>query len=154
MRGGQRGVTLIEILIVITIVVVAAGAAMPWLIGAFEAYRLRVAAWELAGDLRLARQKAVSTQARHRICFLSCNNPLPPGAYLLEREEAASWKLDVVRADLPQGVSISDNAGGKFTFEAKGEVNGGTATLTNGIATYEVKIASTGRVRICKGTCP
>ncbi len=26
--------------------------------------------------------------------------------------------------------------------------------LTNGTGTYEVKVASTGRVRVCKGTCP
>lgn len=154
MRGGQRGVTLIEILIVVTLLVVVAGVAMPWILGVIESYRLRVAAWEVAGDLRLVRQKAVTTQLRHRICFSACDSPVPVGGYLLEREGTPLWVLDVARTDLPNGIAISDNAGGKFTFESKGEVNGGTATLTNGTGTYEVKVSSTGRVRVCKGTCP
>ena len=153
MRGGQRGVTLIEILIVVTLLVVVAGVAMPWFLGVIESYRLRVAAWELAGDLRLARQKAVTTQVRHRVCFSGCDSPVPAGGYLLERE-GAPWEVYVVRADLPDGVAISDNAGGKFTFEAKGGVNGGTATLSSTAGTYQVRTASTGRVRVCKGICP
>lgn len=151
---GQRGITLVEILIVITLSVIVAGMAMPWFLGVIESYRLRVAAWELAGDLRLARQKAVSTQSRHRICFSACDSPVPPGGYLLEREGTPLWVLDVTRTDLADGVTITDNAGGKFTFEAKGEVNGGTATLVSDAGTYEVKTAPSGRVRVCKGICP
>lgn len=140
----------------VAVVVVLAGIAMPWFLGALESYRLRVATWEIAGDLRLARQKAVSTQIRHRICFSGCADTVPAGGYLLEREEA-SWKVDVTRADLPDGVAVTDNAGGKFTFDAKGDVSGttGTITLTNETGTFRVKTASTGRVLVCKEpSCP
>lgn len=156
MRGGQRGVTLIEILIIVTLLVVVAGVAMPWVLGVIESYRLRVGAWELAGDLRLARQKAVSTQVRHRICLSNCAGPVPTGGYLLERE-TAGWILDVARTDLPDGVAITTTApNDKLTFGSKGEVSGatGTMTITNGTGTYEVAVAVTGRVRVCKGTCP
>ncbi len=156
MRGGQRGVTLIEILIVVTLSVVVAGVAMPWFLGVIESYRLRVAAWELAGDLRLARQKAVTTQVRHRICLSNCAGPVPTGGYLLERQ-AAGWVLDVTRADLPDGVVITTNGpGDKITFDTKGDLwasVGATTTLTNETGTYKVVVASTGRVRVCKGTC-
>ncbi|MFQ5988331.1 MAG: Tfp pilus assembly protein FimT/FimU [Candidatus Methylomirabilales bacterium] len=154
MQGGRRGVTLIEILIVVTVFAIVAAMAMPWILGVIEAYRLRVAAWELAGDLRLARQKAVSTQVRHRVCLSNCASAVPPGGYLLEREGTPVWELDVVRSDLPDGVAITDNTGGKFTFEAKGGVNGGTATLSSTAGTYQVRTASSGRVRVCKGICP
>lgn len=152
---GQKGFTLMEILMLVAVVVVLAGIAMPWLLGAIESYRLRVAAWEIAGDLRLARQKAVSTQIRHRICFSGCSDTVPAGGYLLEREEA-SWEVDVTRADLPDGVTVTDNAGGKFTFEAKGDISGGmgTITLTNETGTFRVKTASSGRVEVCKEPCP
>ncbi len=144
-----------EVLIVVALFVLVAGIAMPSILGVIQTYRLRVAAWELTGDLRLARQKAVTTQVRHRICFSGCDSPVPAGGYLLEREETPLWKPDVLRADLPDGIAISDNAGGKFTFEAKGGVNGGTTTLTNETGSFQVVAATSGRVRVCKvGTCP
>lgn len=153
MTDGQKGFSLMEILMLVAVVVVLAGIAMPWFLGVLESYRLRVAAWEIAGDLRLARQKAVSTQIRHRICFSGCGGSVPAGGYLLERE-GPPWTVDVTRADLPDGVAVTDNAGGKFTFQAKGEVNGGTTTVTNGAGNYEIKIISSGRVLVCKGACP
>ncbi|MEE8282482.1 MAG: GspH/FimT family pseudopilin [candidate division NC10 bacterium] len=150
-----------EILIVLVVVAVMTALAMPWILGNMESYRVRVAAWELAGDLRLARQRAVSLQQRHRICFAACGDGTispPTGGYLLERNDPTApppgWVLYLTRDDVPNGVSITDNAGGKFTFEAKGEVNGGTTTLTNLAGSYQVKTLSTGRVRVCKGTCP
>lgn len=152
--GDQEGVTAMEILIVLVVVAIMTALAMPWILGSMQSYRVRVAAWEVAGDLRLARQKAVSLQQRHRICLSACGSPVPTGGYLLEREQAGTWVVDLVRTDLPNGVGITDNAGGKFTFEAKGEVNGGTTTLTNLAGSYQVKTLSTGRVRVCKGTCP
>ena len=157
MGGDQRGITLIEILIVVTLLVVMAGVAMPWFLGVIESYRLRVAAWEIAGDLRLVRQKAVTSQVKHRLCLSNCASPVPPGGYLLERE-GASWELYVARADLPDGVAVTTNGpGDKITFDTKGELAGplgATTTVANGIGTYEVKVASTGRVRVCKGICP
>ena len=81
----QRGVTAIEIFVVLVVIGIMAGAATPWILGAIQTYRVRAAAWELAGDLRLARQKAVSLQRGHRICFAACGSPVPTGAYLLER---------------------------------------------------------------------
>ncbi len=157
MRGGRRGVTLIEILIVVTVFAVVAAMGMPWVLGVIESYRLRVAAWELAGDLRLARQKAVTTQVKHRVCLSNCDSAVPPGGYLLEREGSPLWELDVVRSDLPDGVAITTTApNDKLTFGSKGEVSGatGTMTITNGTGTYEVAVAITGRVRVCKGICP
>ncbi len=151
--GNDRGISIIEILMVALALAVLAGMGMPSLLRTLDAYRLRGAAWNLAGDLRLARQKAVSLQQRHRICFANCADPVPAGGYLLERE-APPWMVDVRRADLPDGVAINDNVGGKFTFEAKGEVNGGCTTLTNGVGSYQIRILSSGRVLVSKGPCP
>lgn len=160
MCGGQRGVTLIEILIVVTIALVVAGVAMPWFLGTIEAYRLRVAVWEFVGDLRLARQKSVSTQVRHRICLFDCSTAVPGAAYILERQDSTDptgWRLDVARTDLADGVVITTNGPqGKIEFGTKGEpfqTLGTTSRLTNGTGTYQVTVASTGRVRVCKGAC-
>ncbi len=159
--GDQEGVTAMEILIVLVVVGIMTALAMPLILGNMESYRVRVAAWEMAGDLRLARQRAVSLQKSHRICLSTCGSPVPTGGYLLERQQIpmdpTSWVVDLVRTDIPNGVALTTTApGGKLTFGSKGEVWGasGTMTLTNVSGTYQVATATSGRVRVCKGTCP
>lgn len=154
----QRGVTAIEIFVVLVVIAIMAGAATPWILGAIQTYRVRAAAWELAGDLRLARQKAVSLQRGHRICFAACGSPVPTGAYLLERQDPTPppprWVLDITRNDIPNGVAVTSPAN-TLTYGTKGDGSGGTITLTNNIGTYVVVAAPSGRVRVCKGTiCP
>ena len=156
MLGDNRGASLMELFMVGVALVVLMGMVMPSFFRTLEAYRLRGAAWNLAGDLRLARQTAVSTQVRHRFCLSGCDNPVPDGGYLLEREATASWEV-LARVNVPDGVTITSNApGDKLTFDTKGGVSGGlgTMTLTNGSGTYQVATAITGRVRVCKGPCP
>jgi len=156
MLGDDRGISIIEILMVALALAVMAGMAMPSFLSTFETYRLRAAAWNLAGDLRLARQTAVTTQVRHRFCLSGCDNPVPAGGYLLERDATPSWKV-LARTNVPDGVTITTTApGGKLTFDTKGGVSGamGTMTLTNGSGTYQVATAITGRVLVCKGNCP
>lgn len=161
MRGDQRGITFAELLVVITLLLILGGVAASSTFGLIEAYRLRVAVWEFVGDLRLARQRAVSTQVRHRICLFDCSISIPGAAYILEREgnplDPSSWSPDVARTDLAEGVVITTNvAGGKITFNTKGEPSGSlgsTSTLANGSGIYQVTVASTGRVRVCRGTC-
>ena len=155
--GDDRGVSLMEILMVVVAVAVMAGMAMPSLLGTMERYRLRAAAWELAGDLRLARQKAVSLQQSHRICLANCCSAVPAGGYLLERRDTGDpcgWKQDLTRSDLPNGLTVTWT-GDKVSYDAKGEaVLGSTVTLTNSVGTYDVVAAPSGRVRACKGVCP
>jgi prepilin-type N-terminal cleavage/methylation domain-containing protein len=154
--GDDRGVSLMEILMVVVAVAVMAGMAMPSLLGTMERYRLRAAAWELAGDFRLARQKAVSLQQRHRICLANCGSPVPAGGYLLEREDGAvpgGWALDLTRSDLPNGLTVTW-IGDKVTYDTKGEASGSTVTLTNSVGTFEVVASPSGRVRACKVACP
>lgn len=155
--GDQEGVTAMEILIVLVVVGIMTALAMPLILGNMQSYRVRVAAWEMAGDLRLARQRAVSLQKRHRICLSTCGSLVPTGGYLLERKEGVTWVVDLVRTDIPNGVDLTTTApGGKLTFGSKGEVWGATGTmkLENVSGTYEVATATSGRVRVCKGTCP
>lgn len=154
--GDDRGISIIEILMVLLALAVMAGMAMPSVFRTLEVYRLRGAAWNLAGDLRLARQTAVSTQVPHRFCLSGCDNPVPAGGYLLEREATPSWEV-LTRINVPDGVTITTTApDGKLTFDTKGGVSGamGTMTLTNGSGTYQVATAITGRVLVCKVGCP
>lgn len=155
----QRGFTAMEIVIGVAILVVAAGIAMPLIPTVIQAYRVRVAAWELAGDLRLARQKAVTTQARHRVCFTGCTDPVPTPGYLVQREEGAlgsgNWNLDfsVNLSQEVMGSALTVSSTANPTFTPKGTAGGATVTLTNPSGAYQLAVAQTGRVRVCKGSC-
>jgi Tfp pilus assembly protein FimT len=157
MAGDDRGVSIIEILMVALALAVMAGMAMPSVFRTLEATRLRAAAWNLAGDLRLARQKAVSLQLDHRICFANCDgDAVPAGGYLLQRKNSVPppvWSVDVRRADLPDGLTLTPEAD-KVTYDLKGEASGSKVTFTNSVGTYEVVASPSGRVRACKVSCP
>lgn len=156
---GDGGFSLMEIFMVGVALVVLLGMVMPSVFRTLEAYRLRGAAWNLAGDLRLARQKAVSLQQRHRICFTDCTAPPPAGGYFLERKadptvpDPGGWALDLIRSDLPDGVTLTWT-GNKVTYDPRGEAFGSTVTVTNSAGTYQVVASSSGRVRACKVSCP
>lgn len=150
---GFKGVTVPELLIGIALIAILAAVAIPVVTGILQGYHLRAAAWQLASDLRLARQKAVSTQQRHRVCFTGCSIPVLSNRYVIEREPTPNtWVLDLRGLPFTAGVSMTANVAA-IIFEKKGEVNGSTVTLTNPVGTYEVRTASTGRVLVCKGSC-
>ena len=158
MAGDDRGVSIIEILMVALALAVMAGMALPSVFRTLEVTRLRATAWNLAGDLRLARQKAVSLQLDHRICFANCDGAaVPAGGYLLQRKNSVPppvWSVDVRRADLSDGLTINPGVVDWVSYDLKGEASGGTITLTNSAGTYDVVASPSGRVRACKPTCP
>jgi Tfp pilus assembly protein FimT len=122
--------------------------------------RLRGAAWQVAGDLRLARQRAVTLKKRFQVCVTGCAVGVSAGSYSIERDDgtpsAPNWVSDTnVATTLPQDVTISTNAAsGAATFTVFGAANSCTVTLTNPIGTYQVAVAQPGRVRVCPGACP
>ena len=153
-----------ELLIACAILVLLVGISIPLVSNAVEAYRLRAAAWQVAGDLRLARQRAISMQKRHRLCFMNCVASVAANTYVLERDEGipgtAQWVQDsAVPLNLPQGVSAdasqTSNPGGRIAFDVRGEADAfGTLRVANSAGNYAITISRVGRVLVCKGECP
>jgi Tfp pilus assembly protein FimT len=112
---------------------------------------LRTAAWQIAHDLRLARQKAVTTGRRHRVCFSGCGSPVPVNGYLIQRQDGAVWQLDQMVPSPQDGLEVRSNA--TLTFAETGEAAGGTITISSAWGSYQVRAHFTGRVRVCQGTC-
>jgi Tfp pilus assembly protein FimT len=157
-RGRRaRGLTFAELIVVTVVLLIMAAVAIPRVSPIVQNFRLRGAAWQLAGDLRLARQRSVTTQKRFRICVQSCVITVPAGSYSVERDDGtpstARWISETgTTVKLPQDVAISATA--TATFVPSGTASGSTFTLSNLIGQYQVVVSPlTGQVRICQGTC-
>ena len=153
---GGRGVTFIELIILTLALVILASISVPRMGPVVQGFRLRGAAWQLAGDLRLARQRALTSQQRFRICVSNCVITVNAGQYSLERDigkpGTPKWISETGAATkLPADVTISASA--TPAFSPNGMANGSTFTLTNLMGTYEVAVASTGQVTVCKTPC-
>lgn len=147
-----RGFTLPELLIAAGIVGIMSTGALPILAGTVQGYRLRTAAWQVAGDLRTARQKALSTNRRHRVCFNNCGKPVPADGYLIQREQASKWEIDAEVRPSTKGLQVTSNA--TITLAQTGEASAGTVTLVSGSSRFQVRMHFTGKVTVCKEFCP
>lgn len=155
-RGG--GFTAVELVTVAALVLIMAAIAVPTIGPLVLRSRLRGAAWQVAGDLRLARQRAVTMKQRFQFCLSGCAVPVTAGSYSLEREQGAlgsgNWvNENGVATRLPPEVTVTANATPRFAITGNA-APATTVTLSNFAGVYRVVIASSGRVQVCEGACP
>ena len=149
--------TAVELVTVLALLLILAALAIPSISPIILRSRLRGAAWQVAGDLRLARQRAVTLKKRFRFCVSGCTIALPPGGYSVEREEGAmgsgTWVNELgAPSRLPSDVRIAANATPTFTL--MGTAAAGTVTVSNPLGAFDVTVATSGRVQVCDGACP
>ncbi len=149
--ASAAAVTLVELLTAAGIAAIVAAVSLPTMAGVTQGYRLRTAAWQLAGDLRLTRQKAVSTNRRHRVCFSNCGDPVPAEGYLIQREDGSRWVIDAAVQPRSRFVQLTSNT--TMTFTEMGEAAGGTVTLVSGSSRFQVRTHYTGKITVCLGSC-
>jgi prepilin-type N-terminal cleavage/methylation domain-containing protein len=73
MRNG-RGYSLVELLVVVAMIAVVALVTLPALMQLMPQYRIRGAASEAAGAIRMVRQRAITTRTPWRISFDATND--------------------------------------------------------------------------------
>jgi general secretion pathway protein H len=142
---GQAGVTLLELLVVLSIMAIVAAVAGPYLAGGVSGPELKGAARQVAAGLRLARSEALSTRREARLVV-----DLERHTFRVDgdaREHAlpkdAGLKLFTAQNDL-----VSDRVGA-IRFYPDGGSNGGRITIAAGERKYEVDVDwLTGRVAI------
>ena len=161
-KHNQNGFTAMELLIAILVFLIVVAVSMPFLLGAIQNYRLRGAAWQLAGDLRLARQKSVSSGRPYRFTFNNNGAGSDPNSYIVERQEVGgAWTMDpayrirLQQTGNPTYVSIdpgSTPGGGVINFSANGTIpTTWTIKLIDSRGKrYDVSINSVGRVNVTK----
>ena len=156
--GGQRGVTVIELVMTLSLLGMLGSVAFLQVQPLLAQARLNSGARQIATDLQVARMKAIAQNRRFRVTFRTAT-----GDYVVDREEDSSWNRLILHghtaenvADavilLPSGVTIASvNSGGDVIFVPRGHVDGGISITLNsllGAGTRKVIVNLAGRVRI------
>jgi len=136
----ERGFTLIEVMIVIVIVAVLTGLAVP----AFSAWRekiaVRSASQSLLSHMKQARVLALSENRSVSIAFTSAS-------YTFDADTSGSCgpcKNDVISlAQFSGALSLSPTT--TRTFSSRGTSNSGTVTLTAGSSSQDIVLNVIGR---------
>jgi general secretion pathway protein H len=141
----HRGFTLLELVIVLSIMAIIAGLTIPMLGAGVSTTELKSAARQVAAGLRMARSEAVATRQDTRVLL-----DLEHRTFQVERDSRVhelprelQIKLFTAQSDLV------DEHTGAIRFFPDGGSNGGRVTLASGERKYEVDVDwLTGRVAI------
>lgn len=93
---GNQGVTAIELVAAVALTAIAVGAAVPIMMTSVENARLKAAVQQIAGDMRLARSKAVTTGWEYRIRGRDRRGGANANRYRIEgrRPTASAWPAE------------------------------------------------------------
>jgi general secretion pathway protein H len=142
---GENGVTLLELLIVLILMALIAGIAIPMLGGGVSSTDLKSATREVAAGLRFARDQAIA-QRVESLLELNLDGRtfrVPPDPRTHRLPERLDLKLYTAQRDL-----VSEKVGA-IRFFPDGGSNGGRITLAAGERKYDVDVDwLTGRVSI------
>ena len=159
----RRGITLMELIIVMAIIALGAVLMVPNIAGWIPHYRLRSATRDVVSTLRVAQMKAVARNMDHRVTF----DP-GEGSYFIMRRTTAgmnNWVkitvsdevaagADDAKQFLPSGVQFDSvnfpTAVNNPEFYPNSTASGGNVVLKNSRGTLRTIIVAptTGRIRI------
>ena len=140
----DRGFTVIELIVVLAVALIVMGVALPNMISWLPNYRLSSGARQVAGDLQLARMKAISQNTKYRLIFGS----LPSTSYTIEKDNGG-FATESGPFSLPDGITVTV-VSATSEFQARGTVNAASVITLQNInsLTKQVQISIVGRVAI------
>lgn len=143
----QRGVTLIELIIVFVIIAIGATLTAPSINAWMPYYRLRSATRDIVSTMRVAQMKAVSTNMPYRVVFDTAHN-----TYVIEYQNTGgNWIADGMPQTVPSGVNFNTTfAGNISTFSPNLAATDGNVTVNNtkGSTKTVRLLGTTGRIKI------
>jgi general secretion pathway protein H len=144
-RAANAGVTLLELLIVLSIMAIVAALVLPMFGGGVSTGELKGAARQVAAGLRLARSEALATRQETRLVL-----DLEHRTFQIERDARQHVLPPKIEIKLFTAQSdLVDEKIGAIRFFPDGGSNGGRVTLAVGERKYDVDIDwLTGRVVI------
>ena len=144
-RASRRGVTLLELLIVLAIMAIVAGFVIPMFGGPVSTSELRSAARQLAAGLRLAQSEAVSQRRQTFLVLDVAGKRFKVDNDPQEHKLPSKVELKLFTA---QNDLVSESVG-SIRFFPDGGSNGGRITVASGDRKFDVDVDwLTGRVAI------
>jgi prepilin-type N-terminal cleavage/methylation domain-containing protein len=130
----KRGVTLIELAVVLAIIAIMAVFMAPAIGEWLDNYRIKQTARDIASALQLAKMQTISTRAVHLVSFPTANS------YQITPEGNVT--------QFAKGVSLK--TGSTISFNLDGTSNGGTIIIKNADddKEYQVTVSAAGRIQI------
>jgi prepilin-type N-terminal cleavage/methylation domain-containing protein len=143
----KKGVTLLELIIVMVIIGIGAVLFIPNIEGWQRSYYLRRAARDIASTMRTAQMRAISTNMQYQVSFTL------PASYVLQYQNTQGvWTQEGATQTLPTGISILaiNIAGNNAVFNTNSTSSTGSITLQNTKGTQKILTLtpSSGRVTI------
>jgi len=137
----SRGFTLLELIITLLVIAVAAGLVAPAIGRSTEGVRARAEVAGFSATLRRAREQAITRRQQHTVVV----DPVSRLQTVMTGEDEVQWTHALsarltIEAATPDGLTVR--------FEPQGTSSGGEFRVTSGAVTYRVTVdAVTGRVR-------
>lgn len=146
MRSPDRGVTLLELLVVLSIMALISALVIPMFGGSgVSTTDMKSAARQLAAGMRLARSEAIATRAETRVTLDLERHTFRVARDPREHTLPAKLEMKLVTAQS----DIESEKTGSIRFFPDGGSNGGRVTLAAGERKYEIDVDwLTGRVAI------
>ncbi len=121
----KKGVTLVELVVVMVIIAVGATLAAPSIGRWLPRYRLRSATRDIVSTMRTAQMRAVSYNRSYQVAFTPAL-----GTYVLQRNPGAV--NDGAVQTVPTGISFVTNfLDNKVVFKPNSSATGGNVTVSN-----------------------
>jgi prepilin-type N-terminal cleavage/methylation domain-containing protein len=145
---GRKGVTLVELVVVLVIIAIAAALAIPSIGAWVPNYRLRTASRDIVSAMRSAQMKAVANNSDYRVHFEGGTS-----TYIVQyRTTAGVWVDEGIAQTVPKGIRFqeinlpSNNA----EFNPNSTSSAGNILLRNNKEKERriVLFSATGRIRV------
>jgi len=141
----KKGITLLELIIVMVIIAIGAVLTAPNIGGWLPYYRLRSATRDLVSTMRVAQMKAISNNLRYQISFDIGNK-----SYILQYQNTGgTWVNDGAVQTLPIGVQFNTTFGNIANFFPDSTSTNGNVILNNTKGTTKTiqLLGTTGRIK-------